>query len=154
MSPAGKNLVPQRKANNKSFPSPAGWNPETWDSVPAFHWKRAGKPLEPAGTFLLSPEGNGHHHTQTAPVWSQVTAPVSFRQTLWVCFCCMAFRGFWVLGGISCAGSSRTGAPALPFHSSLTHISLRPWLLSTLEIFCLQETGASPQSHSEELKCW
>lgn len=43
----GKNLVPQRKANNKSFPSPAGWSPETWDLVTAFHFKRVRNALKP-----------------------------------------------------------------------------------------------------------
>lgn len=49
----GKNLVPQRKAN-KSFSSPTGWNPETWDLVTVFHFQRVRNAPKPVEIFLFS----------------------------------------------------------------------------------------------------
>lgn len=45
-SPAGKKSG-ALEANNKSFPSPAGWSPETWDLVTAFHFKKVRNTLKP-----------------------------------------------------------------------------------------------------------
>lgn len=87
-----------------------------------------------------------------------MTALVSFIRLVEFAFVAQYLGLFWVLGkgrgGISSAGSSRrTPVAALVFQSSLSHISLTLWLLSTLEILCLQETESSPQSQSEDLKC-